>query len=88
MLSPKIFMFLLLPKVPFPGFLSHSNRILASSILRIIVIIISNAWKLEKIVQTIFQISAWKVSIKNIFVMKNLTCFRKTVETGGIRTCF
>ena len=34
-------------------------------------------------VQSIFQISTWKVFfIKNIFIMKNLTDFRKTLETG------
>ena len=34
-------------------------------------------------VQSIFQISSSKVFfIKNIFIMKNLTDFRKTLETG------
>ena len=34
-------------------------------------------------VQSIFQISTWKVFfIKNIFIMKYLTDFRKTLETG------
>ena len=40
-------------------------------------------WKKKTFVQTIFQISTWKVLIiKNKFLMKNLTDFRKTVETG------
>ena len=34
-------------------------------------------------IQSIFQISSSKVFfIKNIFLMKNLTDFRKTLETG------
>ena len=34
-------------------------------------------------VKAVFQISTWKVLfIKNKFLMKNLTDFRKTVETG------
>jgi len=38
-------------------------------------------------VQTIFQISTWKVFfiiiiVKNTFIVKNLTNFSKTVETG------
>ena len=49
---------------------------------RIIIIIISNAWKLETIVRTIFKISTWKVFVKNMFAMNNLTDFRKTEETG------
>ena len=40
-------------------------------------------WKKKTFVQTIFQISTWNVLfIKNKFLMKNLTDFRKTVETG------
>ena len=46
---------------------------------------VSNAQEIEKaFVQTIFQTSTWKVFsiIKNIsFITKNLTDFRKTVET-------
>ena len=37
----------------------------------------------EAFVQSIFQISTWKgFFIKNIIIMKNLTDFRKTWETG------
>ena len=37
----------------------------------------------EAFVQSIFQISTWKgFFIKNIIIMKNLTDFRKTLETG------
>ena len=41
-------------------------------------------WKKKTFVQTIFQILTWKVLliIKNMFTMKNLTDFRKTMETG------
>ena len=41
-------------------------------------------WKKKTFVQTIFQILTWKVLliIKNMFIMKNLTDFRKTMETG------
>ena len=40
-------------------------------------------WKKKTFVQTIFQISTWKVLIiKNKFLMKNLADFLKTVETG------
>ena len=49
---------------------------------QIIIVILSNAWKLKTIVQTIFNISTWKVFTKNMFEMKNLTDFRKTEETG------
>ena len=59
---------------------------------------VSNARKLKKkIVQTIFQPVNWErfiiiiiviiiiiiiIIINNMFIMKNLTYFRKTVETG------
>ena len=41
-------------------------------------------WKKKTFVQTIFQILTWKVLliVKNMFTMKNLTDFRKTMETG------
>ena len=41
-------------------------------------------WQKKTFVQTIFQILTWKVLliIKNMFTMKNLTDFRKTLETG------
>ena len=41
-------------------------------------------WKKKTFVQTIFQILTWKalLIIKNMFTMKNLTDFRKTMETG------
>ena len=42
-------------------------------------------WKKKTFVQTIFQISTWKVLLlllTNMFIMRNLTNFRKTVETG------
>ena len=41
-------------------------------------------WQKKTFVQTIFQILTWKVLliIKNMFTMKNLTDFRKTMETG------
>ena len=40
-------------------------------------------WKKKTFVQTIFQISTWKalLLLKICFIMKNLTDFRKTVET-------
>ena len=42
------------------------------------------SWVFESLRQHIAQVSTWKVFfiIKNIFIMKNLTDFRKTVETG------
>ena len=52
-------------------------------------------WKKKKIVQTNFQPVNWErfiiiiiiiviiiIIINNMFIMKNLTYFRKTVETG------
>ena len=41
-------------------------------------------WQKKTFVQTIFQILTWKalLIIKNMFTMKNLTDFRKTMETG------
>ena len=38
-------------------------------------------WKKKTFVQTIFE-SSIIIIIKNMFIMKNLTDFRKTVETG------
>ena len=38
-------------------------------------------WKKKTFVQTIFESSIITI-IKNMFIMKNLTDFRKTVETG------
>ena len=42
------------------------------------------SWVFESLRQHIAQVSTWKVFfiIKNIFIMKNLTDFRKMVETG------
>ena len=42
------------------------------------------SWVFESLRQHIAQVSTWKVFfiIKNVFIMKNLTDFRKTVETG------
>ena len=37
-------------------------------------------WKKKTFVQTIFESPI--IIIKNMFIMKNLTDFRKTVETG------
>ena len=40
-------------------------------------------WKKKRFVQTIFESSIIIIIIiKNMFIMKNLTDFRKTVETG------
>ena len=41
-------------------------------------------WKKKTFVQTNFQILTWNVLliIKNMFTMKNLTDFCKTMETG------
>ena len=93
---PGIFFLFQLPKVPSPGFLSHLDRILASSIFP--------RWSLAnwQIISSpsisIFQWIWSKASlnhfpdfslevfflivIKNILVMKNLTNFHKTEETG------
>ena len=79
-------------KTPFPGFLSHSRRILASS---------NEALKTGGLfqqgqfpycggyearrVQTFsrFQLGLLLLLLsKNIFIMKNLTDFRKSMETG------
>ena len=38
-------------------------------------------WKKKTFVQTIFESSIINI-IKNMFIMKNLTDFRKTVETS------
>ena len=54
------------PKVPFPGFLCHSDRIFTDS---------ANHFP-------DFNLESLKFFTKNIFVMKNLTNFHKTVETG------
>ena len=53
-------------KVPFPGFLSHSDRILTDH---------PNHYP-------DFDLESLKFFTKNIFIMKNLTDFRKTVETS------
>ena len=39
-------------------------------------------WKKKTFVQTTFESSIIIIIIKNMFIMKNLTDFRKTVETG------
>ena len=39
-------------------------------------------WKKKTFVQTIFESSIIIIIIKNMFITKNLTDFRKTVETG------
>ena len=54
------------PKVPFPGFLCHSDRIFTDS---------ANHFP-------DFNLESLKFFTKNIFVIKNLTNFHKTVETG------
>ena len=67
----------------FPGFLSHSDTILASSIPHARQFPYCSSYNEARRVQTIDQISTWKVVLlEKIFIMKNLSDFRKSVETG------